>query len=102
MADSTEYSLLTPQEVADLLKISLRTVFRYREALNGFYPFGTRALRFRAAAIYDAMEGMGQRKAAQVQPERREILNRKKIKTTINTDPNRHGLFGVGKKRGER
>ena len=50
-------SLLTPPEVAQLLQISIRTVYAQARRLGGFYPAGIRALRFRREAIYAFMEG---------------------------------------------
>ena len=50
-------SLLTPQEVARLLKLSVRTIYANRQRLGGFYPAGIRALRFRREDIYAFMEG---------------------------------------------
>jgi predicted transcriptional regulator len=49
-------SLLTVEEVADLLKISPRAVYKYRQRLGGFYPFGIRVLRFRREEIYAHLE----------------------------------------------
>jgi len=50
-------SLLTPNEVARLLHLSVRTVYAQRHRLGGFYPAGIRALRFRREDIYAVMEG---------------------------------------------
>jgi hypothetical protein len=44
-------SLLTVEEVADLLKISPRAVYQYRQRLGGFYPFGIRVPPFRREEI---------------------------------------------------
>jgi hypothetical protein len=49
--------LLTPKEVADLLKISLQTVYDNRKLLRGFCPAGIRVLRFRKDDIERIMEG---------------------------------------------
>ena len=50
-------SLLTPREVANLLSISLRTVYDHAADLGGFYPGGIRVLRFNPEVIYGYMEG---------------------------------------------
>lgn len=44
--------LLTPEEVASLLRISLRTVYENARRLGGFYPAGIRVLRFRKERIH--------------------------------------------------
>jgi len=49
--------LLTPKEVADLLKISLQTVYDNRKLLGGFCPAGIRVLRFRNEDIKRIMDG---------------------------------------------
>jgi hypothetical protein len=49
--------LLTPQEVADLLQISVRTVYGRALSLGGFYPAGIGVLRFNQEVIYGIMEG---------------------------------------------
>lgn len=51
--------LLTPQDVADLLQISIGTVYSHARTLGGFYPFGIQVLRFRAEDIHERLEGMG-------------------------------------------
>ena len=56
--------LLTPEEVAQLLQISIRTVYAQARRLGGFYPAGIRALRFRREAIYAIMEGPQNRQLA--------------------------------------
>ena len=50
-------SLLTPNEVAWLLHLSVRTVYAQSHRLGGFYPAGIRVLRFRREDIYAIMEG---------------------------------------------
>ena len=54
-------SLLTPNEVAQLLQLSMRTVYAQSHRLGGFYPAGIRALRFRREDIYAIMEGPQER-----------------------------------------
>jgi hypothetical protein len=48
-------ALLTPDEVADLLKISVRTVYKNAERLGGCYPAGIKVLRFRKEGVYGIM-----------------------------------------------
>ena len=43
--------LMTPQEVAGLLKVSLKTVYRPKDAWGGFY-LSPRLLRFRGDVIH--------------------------------------------------
>ena len=52
-------SLLTPQDAARHLKISVRTVYQNANRLGGFYPFGLRVLRFRKEVICGNLEGPG-------------------------------------------
>lgn len=49
--------LLTPSDVAELLQISVRTVYDHSDRLGGFYPLGIRRLRFRPEGIYEHLEG---------------------------------------------
>jgi hypothetical protein len=49
--------LLTPEEVAGLLQLSVRTIYANARLLGGFYPAGIRALRFRRETIHAIMEG---------------------------------------------
>ncbi|MBW1987371.1 MAG: helix-turn-helix domain-containing protein [Deltaproteobacteria bacterium] len=49
--------LLTPQEVADLLKISIKTVYKRKHLLGAVYPAGIKALRFKPEAVNAVMEG---------------------------------------------
>jgi predicted site-specific integrase-resolvase len=53
----TSPRLLTPAEVADLLQISVKTVYKNKRKLCGFYPAGIKVLRFREDVIYGIMEG---------------------------------------------
>ncbi|MCP4624842.1 MAG: helix-turn-helix domain-containing protein [bacterium] len=43
--------LLTPKQVAELLSLSVRTVYDHSIRLGGFYPAGIKALRFRRDVI---------------------------------------------------
>lgn len=49
--------LLTPQDVADLLQISVRTVYKKKHLLGGFYLPGIKVLRFPRGIIYDLLQG---------------------------------------------
>ncbi len=51
--------LLTPSDVAELLQISVRTVYDHARRLGGFYPAGIKVLRFRPEVIYGSVEGQG-------------------------------------------
>jgi hypothetical protein len=48
-------ALLTPEEVAEYLKKSLRTVYANREKLGGFYPLGLKVLRVDPEVIYGSV-----------------------------------------------
>jgi predicted DNA-binding transcriptional regulator AlpA len=49
--------LLKPEEVAELLQLSLSTIYSKARNLGGFYPVGIKALRFRRETIHAIMEG---------------------------------------------
>ncbi|MBM4274845.1 MAG: helix-turn-helix domain-containing protein [Deltaproteobacteria bacterium] len=49
-------SLLTPREVAELLKISVNTVYRHRHRFGPIYPGGLKCLRFREDIVRAAVE----------------------------------------------
>ena len=49
--------LLTVNDVAKLLNVSVRTVYEHAERLGGFYPLGIRRLRFQQERIYEHLEG---------------------------------------------
>lgn len=48
--------LLTPNDVANLLQISIRTVYDRARDLGGFYPAGIGVLRFSPKVLNDLME----------------------------------------------
>ena len=102
-------SLLTPQQVADLLQISVRTVYDHARDLGGFYPAGLRVLRFNPGVIYGYMEGQGKGSLAISVRVPRGGDNRARVQYAtggrsskriapegnqgkIKTDPARHGL----------
>src|SRR5208337_1894845 len=58
--------LLTPQEVADLLQISIKSVYRHKNRLGGFYPAGIGSLRFSPEAINGVLAGQRQGVAVSV------------------------------------
>ena len=49
--------LLMPKQVAELLYLSVRTVYDHSIRLGRFYPAGIKALRFRRHVIEAIMEG---------------------------------------------
>ena len=65
--------LLTPENVADLLQIDAKTVYKHSRRLGGFYPAGIKVLRFKQETINDIMEG-GQRVAVQFQAPKKPVL----------------------------
>ena len=101
-------NLLTPEQVAKFLQISIRTVYENKDRLGGFYPAGIKVLRFRKEVIYGIMEGqkaegLGIRLSVQGQKVRRQgIQNQGRGKGVQGetqeggqehqTDPTRHGL----------
>ena len=106
--------LLTPKEVANLLRISERTVYDHKEELGGFYPAGIRRLRFKQEVIYGHMEESQTRDLALRVSASREKVHGKRLqnkgrgqsrqrgekktgKVRESTDSNRHGLFGGSK-----
>ncbi len=50
-------ALLTPSDVAELLQISEKTVYKHSGKFCGFRPAGLGILRFRKEIIYGIMEG---------------------------------------------
>lgn len=49
-------TLLTPQKVADILALPIRTVYANKEKLGGFYPAGIKCLRFHPDIINEHLE----------------------------------------------
>lgn len=89
--------LLTPKDVASLLRISPRSIYRRVRELGGFW-LSPRMLRFTQEGIDAYLEGK-QRLAVQVPVSRARASGRggaqggtKKDRT--GQDPNRHGIFG--------
>ena len=52
--------LLTPEQVAKLLNLSPKTVYKHKRRLGGFYPAGIGVLRFSPGVIYGVLAGQGQ------------------------------------------
>jgi len=68
--------LLTPSEVAELLQIAEKTVYKHSKSLCGFKPAGLGFLRFRREIIYGIMEGQDPRRLVlQFPVSERTILN---------------------------
>jgi len=72
--------LLTPEEVASVLKISVRAVYKHKKSLCGIYPAGIKVLRFREDVINDIIQGQESRNGT---AQKRNVRRK---------DPNRHGL----------
>ena len=77
--------LLTSKKVAELLNLSVRTIYGHRNRLDGFYPAGINDLRFRRDMIEAIVEG---RTFTIIRPDR----SKKGFKTDSTKDSNRHGL----------
>ena len=100
--------LLTPDNVAELLQISSKTVYKHKQKLGGFYPAGLRILRFNQEVIHGIMEGQSQEPLVlqvpisgqklhgeRVQGQKRSRNSKgDKKKRSQHTDPNRHDLLG--------
>ncbi len=84
--------LLTPKQVAELLSISVRTVYDHSIRLGGFYPAGIKALRFRRDVIEAIMEGHSFtiNRPARAVPSK--VRSKKDFKSDPTADPNRHGF----------
>ncbi|HCY83945.1 MAG TPA: hypothetical protein DHV36_02290 [Desulfobacteraceae bacterium] len=108
MNTSRPHRLMTPAEVAELLQISEKTVYKHRSKLCGFKPAGLGVLRFRQEVIYGIMEGQDPqrlvlqfpvsdpnvcRPGLQNQSRGQDRQRRKKKAGQRPKDRNRHGLF---------
>lgn len=78
--------LLTPQEVALLLKISVKTVYAHATGLGGFYPGGIRVLRFRREAINELVEGQAARGLALSVRGKQEVVCRRGIQDQVRSE----------------
>jgi hypothetical protein len=65
--------LYTPDQVAALLQISVRTVYAEKHRFGGFYPAGLKVLRFPPEVINGIISGQGQGVALRFYGGREEI-----------------------------
>jgi hypothetical protein len=87
--------LLTPKQVAELLQISIRTVYDNADRLGGFYPAGIRVLRFKPEIIHNIMEGPEGLQCKRVQGRRRKEKDAGRTQAAHKipkTNPERWGL----------
>ncbi len=105
------WRLLTPEEVAERLQISVKSVYRNSRNLGGFYPAGIKVLRFREETIRGLMARQAQKGlAVQLPASGQDVRGRGfqnqsggqgrtggasegHFKPATNADPNRHGLL---------
>jgi len=85
--------LLTPKQIAELLNLSVRTVYD-RVRLGGFYPAGIKTLRFRRDVIEAIMEGHSFKINSPDRAIPSDVRLKKGINSDPTSDPNRHGLWG--------
>ncbi len=101
-------NLLTPSDVAEMLKISEQTVYKHRRRFYGFKPAGLGILRFRKEIINGIMEGQDPEALVlqfpiserficgkRVQDKKRSSSGqgKKKRRAKKDSDINRHGLL---------
>lgn len=103
-------SLMTPEDVEEVLQISISTVYRNAGRLGGFYPFGLKVLRFNREIIERGHLEEQRPGGLVVQfPTPGEAIRGKGLSEKIGSsirqrgkakavdgrgkDPNRHGLF---------
>ena len=106
-----KHRLLTPPDVAELLQISEKTVYKHQKQLGGFNPAGSGILRFKQEIINGIIERQETKTLllqfrASRQNLCKEKLQEKKGRSNSPrqtkrrghqpTDKNRHGLFGNG------
>lgn len=106
---STPEPLLKPSNVAELLNMSEKTVYKHRKKLYGFKPAGLGILRFRKEIIYGIMEGQDPKTLVLQFPVSKQALcgkrvqnkkgsscskGRKEKDAEKSTEANRHGLLG--------
>jgi len=106
----TRQKLLTPTDVAELLQVSEKTVYKHKHRFGGFYPAGLKVLRFRGDIIDGILQepktegldisvsvpGEELRKSRiqdQKRSTRRKGSSKKRIKRPV-ARSNRHGIFG--------
>ena len=72
--DTAPPALLTPQEVADHYKCSIKSVYERKKDLKGFYPPGIKLLRFLPEVIYGYLQGQNyQDMAVQIRARKKEL-----------------------------
>lgn len=101
--------LLTAEDVAGILRIDVRTVYKHADKLGGFYPFGVKVLRFDREVFLECLEGQASGGGVEVRiripkktdngiwiqdKARSPVRTRKaqKSREKIQPDPGRHGL----------
>jgi len=84
--------LLTPKQVAELLSLSVRTVYDHSIRLGGFYPAGIKALRFRRDVIEAIMEGHSFTINRPDGAMPAKVRTKKHFKHRSKKDPTRHGF----------
>ena len=107
---TTLQKLLTPTDVAELLQVSEKTVYKHKHRFGGFYPAGLKVLRFRGDIIDGILQGpktegldisvsvSGQKlRKSRIQDQKRGTRSKgsskKRIKGPV-ARSNRHGIFG--------
>jgi hypothetical protein len=53
----TLQKLLTPNDVAGFLQVSVKTVYKHKNRFGGFYPAGLKRLRFKEDIINGILQG---------------------------------------------
>jgi len=84
--------LLTPKQVAEMLNLSVRTVYDHSIRLGGFYSAGIKALRFRRDVIEAIMEGHSITIKSPDRAIPSKVRSKKDFKIDSIKDPNRHGF----------
>ena len=68
---------MTPDEVAELLQVSSKTVYKHAKSLGGFYLPGIKTLRFSKEALYDNLERQIREMAIQDSNQSEEVLRKR-------------------------
>ena len=96
---TTPPKLLKPKDVAEILKVSVKTVYKHQRRLCGFHPAGIGCLRFRQEDIYNIIEhSFRMAELNQIESKSIKEISRKRLipsKKYLNKskDPNRYGLL---------
>jgi len=56
MTNVSPTTLLTAEDVAEILRVGIRTVYKHSKKMGGFYPFGMKCLRFNKVVFYECLE----------------------------------------------